>query len=331
MRATVPDLTAVFTAVLLSMTGCSNAGSAASPNAELQSARGFVLPSGLESRFGRVMRVTAVTPPARAATLEHDLFVSNGGSAVVVLANRTYIRLGAITNGINGSDGGWVDNKGNLYVANFNGNVTEYRRGRTGPICTYSSNLNDPIDGVTDNAGNVYVVDIYPGNPGFVYKFAQCSNTITGQYKIGGGGPEGVATDSAGNLFVSFYCNLGGGTGCFEEFKAGHKSPTPLGATVGSSAGIVIDRKGNLIADDQSGFIDVIAPPYRSARVLESGLSIPFHDALNAKEDLLFDAEAGAATVTVYGYPSGKPVVTLGRANGIYEAYGVADSPGATF
>jgi hypothetical protein len=134
-----------------------------------------------------------------------------------------------------------------------------------------------------------------------------------------------VAVDAKGDLFVAY------GGGSFEEFVGGSTTPTPLGATVGSAAGLILDKHGNLIADDQTGSIDVIAPPYSSAKVLVSGLSDPFHCALNKKETLLFNADSGSATVTVYKYPSGSLVTTLGNGNGITEAEGVGESPDAVF
>src|SRR5271156_6441046 len=48
--------------------------------------------------------------------------------------------IGKITDGINGPEGANVDNKGNLYVANTDGNtVTEYAPGSVKPSFTYSS------------------------------------------------------------------------------------------------------------------------------------------------------------------------------------------------
>jgi hypothetical protein len=270
-------------------------------------------------------------PAARSAAIteakaEKDLFVSNNSNEVVILTDGTYMDVGDITDGIDGAAGIWVDPKGNLYVANYEAaNVTEYKKGGSAPVCTYSASLHDPVDVTTDDAGNVYVDDFnLLQNPGYIDKFAQCSNTISAQYDIDKG-PEGVAVDSAGDIFVSYF------GGNFEEFKSGSSTPTPLGATVGEAAGLIVDKNENLIADDEKGNIDVIAPPYSSATVLVSGLDEPDRASLNKRENLLFNANYGSGTVTVYKYPSGKLLKTLGSSNGISAAAGVAESPSATF
>jgi serine/threonine-protein kinase len=238
--------------------------------------------------------------------------------------------VGDITSGLSGADGVFVDKKGNVYAANYIGaDVTEYKKGKGSPSCTYSSGVVDPVNVTTDSAGNVYVADYNNGqNPGYIDVFPQCGNTISRQYDVNYG-PEGVAVDKSGDLFVAYF-----GTnyhGFFEEFKSGSSSPTPLGATVGSPGGLILDKNGNLIADDQRGSIDVIAPPYSSATVLVNGLSGPLHCSLNQKENLLFNANDGSSTVTVYTYPSGSLVTTIGTSNGIDYAFGVGESPDAVF
>lgn len=269
-----------------------------------------------------------VARPAKKSA-ERELFVSNLGEKVFVLNNKAYEKVGTIKSGVDGSDGVFVDEKGNVYIANYaSADVTEYKKGKGSPICTYSSDLVDPINVTADNAGNVYVADYNDDRAGWIDVFPQCENTMSKQYDIGGGGPTGVAVDNHGDLFVAYY---GTTEGQFEEFTAGSNSPTPLGATVAAPGGLILDRNGNLIADDQEGNVDVIAPPYSAAKVLESGLSDPFHCSLNKDETLLFSANAGSATVTVYSYPSGSLVTTIDSSNGIDAAAGVGDSPEAIF
>ncbi len=300
--------------------------------------RTFVLPNGIDTRFagfpGGVLTQLASPLRKKKAKVEKDLFVSDFGGEVVVLKNKTYEPAGSITSGLSEADGVWADRKGNVYVANVSGpNVFEYKKGKGSPSCTYSSGLVDPINVTTDTAGNVYIADFNGlNNPGYIVKFGQCSNTVKQKYMVSIG-PEGVAVDKAGNIFVSYFGENGGN---FEEFKSGSTSPTGLSATVESPGGLVLDSHGNLIADDQGQqTIDVIAPPYSSATVLVSGLSDPFHCALNKSGKLLFNANAGTSsipgTVTVYDYPSGAPVTTLGSSNGITAAAGVSDSPNSVF
>ena len=235
-----------------------------------------------------------------------------------VFKNSTYTKVGDITSGITASDGVWVDKKGNVYVANVISNVVEYKRGAGSPICTYSASLTDPINGTTDSAGNVYVTDF---EGGAVREYAQCSNTVKATFSVSN--PEGVAVDTKGDVFVSFGGN-------FEEFTGG--KGTILGATIGSAAGLILDNKGDLIADDQTnGSIDLVAPPYTTATQLVTGLSDPFHCSLNSAENLLFNANHGSATVTIYSYPSMSLVHTITTSDGIDGAEGVGESPDAVF
>ena len=266
--------------------------------------------SGPRSRLIRSLRAT----PAK-SKVEKDFFVSTTGPEVLIYSNKTYGETGELTNGLSATDGVWVDKKGNIYVANVPTNVVEFKKGGSSPICTYTG-ATDPISVTTDANGNVYVVDF---EGGFVDEYAQCSNTIEKQFQATD--VEGAAVDKSGDLFVAYSGSS------LEEFKGGSTTGTPLGASVGESAGLIIDKKGNLIADDQEGDILVIAPPYSSATVFASGLSDPFHCSLNKKENLLFNANSGSGNVTVYSYPSGSLQQTVNTG----AAEGVGESPNAVF
>ncbi|HEY1656377.1 MAG TPA: hypothetical protein VGF86_14835 [Candidatus Tumulicola sp.] len=322
-------------AIVFALAACSSAstqgpgGAVPGSSQQAQALRGAILPSGVDTRFGSPFHASLPARPEKKHKVEMDLFVSDAGPTVQILKNKTYQNVGSLT-GFGDSDGVWVDKSGNLYVADVvNKDVVEYAPHQTSPKCTYSAGIVDPINVTTDLLGNVYVVDFNDlESPGYIDKFAQCKNKIGKQLSVNMG-PEGIAVDAHGNLFVSFFnAAFNGG---FEEFKKGQSSPTPLGATVTSPGGLVLDKNANLIADDQNGSIDLIAPPYSSATPLVTGLSDPFHVALNKSEKLLFNANNGNGTVTVYDYPSGALVTTLGTANGLDGAEGVSDSPNAVF
>lgn len=324
-RRFFPLLPAAAIGALALASGCSGSGTPSQA-----AVRSFVLPSGAAARFGQSARIPPSQHFLRHVGVERDLFVSNDGNGVIVLKNKSYQRRGEITSGLNGADGIWVDKHGNLYVANYNGqNVTEYRRGGFVPSCTYSEGLADPIDVTTDKAGNVYVANagIYSSYPGYIYEYPQCRNSVSKIYDVTGD-PVGVAVDGQGDVFVSYLIES---HGFFEEFKGGSVQGISLGATVGFAGGLVLDNRGNLIAVDQDGSIVVIAPPYSHATLLVGGLSQPFHDALNKRENRLFATDFASSTVSVFDYPSGRLVTTLGSGNGIYGAAGVAESPNAVF
>lgn len=317
--------TALAVAAVVLSAGCSggsqssNVGASTIPPAA-HPLPAHMLPSGNDSRYAgpaRLISQLIVPPPRHHRRIEKEFFISDTGSNVFVFKNSTYTKVGDITSGVTASDGVWVDKKGNVYVANVSSNVVEYKKGAGSPICTYSASLTDPINETTDSAGNVYVADFLGGA---VREYAQCSNTVKATFSVSN--PEGVAVDSKGDVFIAFSSG-------FEEFTNG--IGTVLGATVSSTAGLIIDKNANLIADDQGGSIDLIKPPYTTATVLVSGLSDPFHCSLNAAENLLFNANSGSKTVTVYSYPSMSLVKTITTSDGIDAAEGVGESPDAVF
>jgi hypothetical protein len=338
MRITFP--TPFTFAAMCVLGGCAGGGLTASGPS--------LPPSGLSqtqaSSFDDLMYPLRVAPqfavssqaPSRqsaihSAKVGDNLFVSEA-SAVTVLENKTYKNLGTIRKGVINPRGLWADKARNLYVTNVNRNVVEYAPGTRSPSCTYSASLIDPFNVTADSAGNVYVSNYTYDSMSYVNKYAQCSNTLVKQYSVPGV-PHGVAVDDDGNIFVSTAVMS---TGVFVEFKKGNDRPTKLGVTTGSPGGMVLDRNHNLIVDDLTGgSIDVIAPPYTSATPLVTGLSNPYHISLDKSEKLLFNANYGTSsvgpTVTVYDYPSGTLVTTLGSANGITASYGVSDSPDANF
>lgn len=293
------------------------AGCAAAPSAAPLSR-----PPGIDARL------TASAPRP-----ETDLFISDGATTVFEFVNSDFGLVGTIAD-LHGADGLWVDKKGNLYVANTgNGRVTEYRHGRGTPVCTYSSGVIDPVSVTTDDTGNVYVADYNHGLvPGHIDRFAHCKNAIAKEYDIAGS-PLGVAVDAKNDVFVSYQSPS---SGHFLEFKGGRIKPTPLRATVTFAAGLLVDKTGVLIADDQAGSIVTIAPPYAQTRLFASGMHDPLHASLNKAETLLFSANVGLGltypgTVTIYSYSSKILLETITQADGIDGAYGVADSPNAVF
>jgi hypothetical protein len=261
-----------------------------------------------------------------------DLGVKYGQGGVLQLGGPKYAQTGKLQDGMYLPDGNWFDSARNFYVANVDGrNVTEYAPGSRRPTCTYTG-ASDPTNVKTDKNGNVYVVDWNDGSSGAIDVYAQCKNAMIRRYTFGTATPSDLAFDASGNLFVLYLAN---GAGALEEFKAGSTTPTPLGATLKFPGGLAIDKRDNLIAADQgvngktNGAIDVIAPPYATAKPLVRNLAQPVFLSLNAREDTLYADSFYFAqpTVWVFDYPSGKLAVTLGAANGLSYPLGVAAAP----
>jgi hypothetical protein len=328
--STIASAGCITGALLLS--ACSSSGSSAG-SAMPQAAPQGRVSSSVANKYGTDLRYAGTFQTIQArlspdkAKVDKDLFVSDSAATVFLFKNKTYKPDGSIT-GFNDNDGIAVDTAGNLYVTNVNSkNVEEFAPGSSTPKCTYDSGVVDPINVTTDAKGDVFVVDFNNfDNPGYVDEFKQCSDTVATQYSVSSG-PEGAVVDSKGDLFVSYFNS--DFKGVFEEFVKGKTPGKALGAVIGSPAGLTIDKDGDLVADDQSGSIDVIPEPYTTPVTLVSGLSDPFHAALSKTQKVLFNANSGSGTVTIYKYPGGTLTKTLDSSDGLDGAEGVADSPSA--
>jgi hypothetical protein len=257
-----------------------------------------------------------------------DLYVGDRDlSEVVILKNKTYTQVGTISD-TSGVDRDYLDSKGNLYVANTDGNIAEYAPGASSPSFTYSADMDDPIGVNVDTKGNVYEVD-YQG--GFVNEYAQKTNSVLHSC-LPGGSVEGVAIDASKDVFVVYYAS---GTGKIAEYKNGLSgcNETVLGATVGFPGGMVLDKHGNLLVCDQShASVDVIDPPYSSITgTLGSGFGAPVEVTLNKANALAFVTDSVNEDVQVLDYPSGSNVTTLDGSNGLEEPWGAVDGPNAVY
>jgi sugar lactone lactonase YvrE len=329
--------------VLALITGCSVAGTS-NPN------ESFGTPSQLGGPPGTTLlqRLGSSQSP-RSASIPKDfkgLYVSDAGiDGVWLLKPPKYDAVGELTDGMYLADGLWVDRAKNLYVANVDGqNVTEYAPGASSPTCTYSGGLVDPTNVKTNRAGQVFVIDWgVPQLTGAIDVYKQCQNAVVRKYNFNqkySERPSDVVFDSAGNMFVTYLVDDKNGheKGLLEVFKGQSMKPKRLGATLTFPGGLLIDAHGNLIAADQgvqgesNGAVDIIAPPYSSAKPLISGLDQPVWLSLNRTERLLFVSsfDFKNPTVWIFDYPSGKLEMTLGTQNGLQTPIGVAAAPDDT-
>lgn len=319
MTARSPRLVGIAAIALLGLAACSGSGSAPFP-----------------IRAASPMRVPGVGDSKGAGYV----YVSYDWS-IVVLSSTTYQYIRTIPTTAPAANL-WVDNQGDLYVSSGGhafgqyktGLVTEYGPGATHPKCIYSANTDNPLSIVTDTAGNVFLSN--QGRParhftrrvGWIDEYSQCSNVVKQRWVLHGS-PDGLALDSAGNMYVNYRWLS---PGRFEEYAVGHTKPKIFRARINAAAGMAMDSNGNIIVPDQRlKTVDIIAPPYKTVQTFVSGLSHPVNVSLNASENLLFVADIGTKTVVVFQYPSGQLVTTLGSGNGIQGVQGVAVSPDAVF
>lgn len=280
------------------------------------------LPSQLRSRIRRLLYVTDTL-----------------GNAVKIFKNGSYRDAGAITAGISGPIGDFLDKRGNLYVANYNSaDVTEYSQGATTPSFTYSAGLVVPFHITTDAHGNLYVADTNKASNGFVAEFFPGVNSVVQACTPGSNGDNagatGVAVDANGDVFVA-YILPGGTSGAIAEYPAGLKScnQQTLPVQLGAPADVTLDKANDLIVPDQlAKTIDVIAPPYTSVtRTIGSGFSLPVQVTLSKDNTLAFVTDPQNGTVTVVNYQTGANVTVLGTQNGLSQPYAAVDGPNAVY
>ena len=226
-----------------------------------------------------------------------------------------------------------ADSAGNVYVAD-SGN-SRIRRVSSGTIATAAGNgsykfsgdggpatsasLNSPSGTAVDSAGNLYIAD--PGNQRIRKVSSGTITTVAGngfiEYSGDGGpatsaslsGPEGVAVDSAGNLYIADSVNnrirkVSGGTittvaGNGATGFSGDGGPA-TSASLFNPYGVAVDSAGNLyIADTNNNRV----------RKVSGGLITTV--AGNGKEG--FSGDAGLATNAALFNPYGVAVDLAGN------------------
>jgi|HubBroStandDraft_6_1064221.scaffolds.fasta_scaffold222076_2 DNA-binding beta-propeller fold protein YncE len=231
-------------------------------------------------------------------------------NAIEIFRNSTWNKIGTITSGLKGPNGTWLDLHG-LYVVNTQGvKITQYTT-TTSPAFTYTKGIKDPVAVTTDRAGNVYEADWdNGGNAGFVNEYAQASNVVKTRCMVKGG-VQDVAVDPKGNVFVDYTTPFGGKLVEYTAFAGcTHRA---LGAYFNFPAGMVLDKRGNLLVCDLYGpTVDLVAPPYnRVTPRFGSGFTGPDHVTINAQNTRAYVADFAAGTVDVFEYPTGKRLATL--------------------
>jgi sugar lactone lactonase YvrE len=239
---------------------------------------------------------------------------------------------------LNGPMGVAVDSAGNLFIADYGnsrirkvtsegiistvaGNGTKGYSGDAGPAV--SAKLNGPTGVTVDSAGNVLIAD-YSNNRIRMVNPAGVISTIAGNGTTGFGGdggpatsaqfyyPEGIAVNSAGNLFIADSSNnrirmvnpagiistvAGNGSGGY-----GGDGTSATSATLYGPTGVAVDSAGNLfIADysnqrirmvDPAGVISTVAGNGTKGYGADGGLAVsemlngPIGIAVNSAGDL---------------------------------------------
>lgn len=323
-------LLSLFASLVIITAGCAGQ---TTPNA------GLPLSNGGFEQAARVHALMGVPQPSHRAggwlspaakKAKHLIYVSDfTGNAVEIYPTKgsNPNPIGKITDGISGPEGCFVDQHGNLYVANVsNDTVTMYPHGSTTWKLQYTG-FAYPTNVTAGSNGKVYVADLVGEK---VVEFPKGSTrsklTIDISY------PQGVAVDTKNNLYVSYNTGAhGGGPGDVNEYPPGSTNGTSLGLPIVWSAGDAIDGNGDVVVADQgsgSGNDAVyVFPPgsTKPSETINQGMEDPFRIALDKPYKHLYVADPEVAKLLVYDYPSGTLIESI--TNGLSSVYGAAVYP----
>jgi serine/threonine-protein kinase len=269
-------------------------------------------------------------PHAGGKMLDYLYVSDQRAGEVEVFANGSYQKVGAISRGIEGPEGLFLDAAGNLYVANFlGGDITEYGYGSSREKFRYDAHMVEPASVSVDHDGNVYEAD-FDGK--LVNEYQQASNKVVSSCPQPGF-VSSVALDAAGDVFVAQDSKRGGR---ITEFAGGLSGchGKRLGVRLGYAGGMVLDKHGNLVVCDSSdpGAVDVIKPPFdKVSRKLGSHWSSPSRLAIDKTNSLVFVTDKTTDLVAVINYKTGKIVSSLGTTSGLLKPAGVVDEPNAVY
>jgi sugar lactone lactonase YvrE len=258
------------------------------------------------------------------------LYVADQPNQRVAIFSQTGVLEGAITDGIAGPDGLYVDTNGTLYVCNFGaGTVTEYPKGQTVHSKTLTGSIG-PKYVVAGHDGTVYLSDFASGSNGKLYEYAGGSTTPTTTINFSTF-PAGVALDRHNKLYVA-YDDSGNRDIEVLKFAPGKTTGKNLGIHVkfGNAGGMTFDRNGNLLLDDQSlPGVDIFPPGTTTPSQKITGFSLAYQIALNHKNSQLFVSNPFGPSVADVAYPAGTPIRSI--SNSLAGAYGVATSPDSPY
>jgi len=227
-----------------------------------------------------------------------------------------------------GPEGLALDGQGDIYVANFANLVTEYASGSSGdalPIASIAgagTQLAAPTGIAIDASGKIYVTNLIGGvsAAGSVTVYPPGSNgdaaplaTIAGS-NTGLSGPEGIAIDAAGSIYVANLVGGSSGTGSITIYASGSSgdaAPTATisGAQLQGPQSVAVDSSGNIyIATSANSIVEYAAGSNGDAAptlVINGGST-----GLNAPRGIALRQQSASATPTITPTPTATPTTT---------------------
>ncbi|MGO9245349.1 MAG: PEP-CTERM sorting domain-containing protein [Verrucomicrobiia bacterium] len=219
-----------------------------------------------------------------------NLFVANEGNNTIEEYNPSGVpTLFANSNsGLNYPSGLAFDSAGNLYVANVgNGTVEEFKSSGgalsdTGTVVV-SGIENGPIGLAIDSSGNLYVSTNNNEGPDnwtvTIRSFGPSGRPFSGSNYNGSQDINGLACDSAGNLYASF---VSVPNDYVEKFINDDNTITQFGPQLAYPWGLAFDNSNNLYVSAQNG--------NKIEKITPSGVGTVFVSGLNSPQGLAIDS-----------------------------------------
>jgi|HubBroStandDraft_6_1064221.scaffolds.fasta_scaffold37977_3 hypothetical protein len=196
---------------------------------------------------------TALSPTVQKSTSGPYLYVAaESANEVLIYPESGYYQspVGMITSGISSPYGLYVDQSGNLYVANqYPPTVTVYAPGSTYPSATYSQDLVRPHYMVVDQYGDLFVSNapLQDCHKATVIEYQPGSQVAYRRLHVPGYEADGIDLDQQGDLYVSYRFCRDRHVGGIEKFAPGSTQGEDLGVRDHEPQGLIVDNAGDVV------------------------------------------------------------------------------------
>lgn len=209
-------------------------------------------------------------------------------------------QIGAITDGVSGAYGLFVDGKRDLFVANSK-TITAYHPGSLSPYVVYKDPAS-PLYVVKDHAGRLYAAN----RNGTVTEYLP-GHTNAGRV-LGTPGVEadGINVDDASNVYVAY--RDADGMGSIKEFRPNSRNGHILGMQLTQPQALQLDHSGNIIVVETGGkqVVDIFPPGSTSpSQVIKADYGVT-QVVLRAAEENMYVSNFQNGDVYISHYPPGE-------------------------